>query len=344
MADPQSNTDFLLCFSRGFLWRFLLIAGVLLLLVYAGHAVLVAFGGVLFAILLRAFTDYVERLPFVSRRWSFPATLAIVLIVVAAACYGFGPRILQQAHDLAETVPKSITDIQNFLQRYDWGRELTRIASQSMHGEQAANRASNYASEFAAEVTDGVVIIAIGLFLANRPAYYRRGALLLFPAKHRDRAGDVLDEIASTVRGWLIGQLIPMSVLGAGSFIGLVILDVPLAFALALLTALMLFLPYAGTIIAYVPTALIALAKGPVMLLDVSILYLGVHMAEAYLVTPLAQRHTIRLPPALTLLMQLLMWKIAGILGLAVAAPLAAVCIVLVRKLYLPNRANLAAP
>jgi predicted PurR-regulated permease PerM len=106
----------------------------------------------------------------------------------------------------------------------------------------------------------------------------------------------------------------------------------------------MLFLPYAGTIIAYVPTALIALAKGPVMLLDVSILYLGVHMAEAYLVTPLAQRHTIRLPPALTLLMQLLMWKIGGILGLAVAAPLAAVCIVLVRKLYLPNRANLAAP
>jgi predicted PurR-regulated permease PerM len=317
---------------------------VLLIFVYAGHAVLVAFGGVLFAILLRAFIDCVERLPFIGKRWSFAATLAIILIVAGGVGYGLGPRVLQQTHDLAETVPKSVSDIQDFLQRYDWGRELMRVGSQSMHGEQVANRASNYASELAAEMADGVVIIAIGLFLANRPAYYRRGALLLFPAKHRDRAGDVLDEIASTVRGWLVGQLIPMSVLGVGSFIGLLILGVPLAFALALLTALMLFLPYAGTIIAYVPTALIALAKGPVMLLDVSILYLGVHMAEAYLVTPLAQRHTIRLPPALTLLMQLLMWKIGGILGLAVAAPLAAVCIVLVRKLYLPNRANLAAP
>lgn len=344
MTDPQPNTDFLLCFSRGFLWRLLVIAGVLLLLVYAGHAVLVAFGGVLFAILLRAFTDYVERLPFVSERWSFPATLFIILIVAAGAGYGFGPRVLQEGHDLAETVPKSITDVQNFLQDYDWGRELIRMASQSVHGEQVASRASTYASEFAAEVTDGVVIIAIGLFLANRPTYYRHGALLLVPAKHRDRTGDVLDEIASTVRGWLIGQLIPMSVLGAGTFIGLFILNVPLAFALALLTALMLFLPYAGTIIAYVPTALIALSIGPVMLLDVSILYLGVHMAEAYLITPLAQRHTIRLPPALTLLMELLMWKLGGILGLAEAAPLAAVCIVLVRKLYLPNRANLAAP
>src|SRR6185312_805379 len=342
MPDPQPHSDFLLCFSRGFLWRLLIIVGVFLLFLYAGHAVLVAFGGVLFAILLRAFTDYVEHLPFVSERWSFPLTLLIILIVAVGAGYGFGPSALQQVHDLADAVPKSIADIQNFLQRYDWGREIISVTSQSMHGEQAASRASSYASAVAAELTDGVVIIAIGLFLANRPAYYRRGALLLIPAKHRERAGVVLDEIASTVRGWLMGQLIPMSVLGAGTFIGLLILDVPLAFALALLTAMMLFLPYAGTIIAYVPTALIALTKGPVMMLNVSILYLGVHMAEAYLVTPLAQRHTIRLPPAITLLTQLLMWKIGGLLGLAVAAPLASVCIVLVRMLYLPNRSSLA--
>lgn len=344
MADPEPNTGFLLCFSRGFLWRLLIIAGVLLLLLYAGHAALVAFSGILFAILLRAFINCVERLPFMSERWSFAAALLIIAVVVVALGYRVGPRILQQMHDLAETVPKSVADIQNFLVRYNWGRELMRIASQSMHGEQAASRASNYASAVAEAVTNSVVIIAIGLFLANRPAYYRRGALLLFPAKHRKKAGDVLDEIASTVRGWLIGQLIPMCMLGVGTFIGLWLLDVPLAFALALLTALMLFLPYAGTIIAYVPTALIALTKGPVMLLDVSILYLGVHMAEAYLVTPLAQRHVIRLPPALTLLMQLLMWKIGGILGLAVAAPLAAVCLVLVRSLYLPHRTDLAAP
>jgi hypothetical protein len=54
-------------------------------------------------------------------------------------------------------------------------------------------------------------------------------------------------------------------------------LDVAPTFALTLLTALMLFLTYTGTIIGYVPPALIAQTKGPVMLLDVSILYLGVY-------------------------------------------------------------------
>jgi predicted PurR-regulated permease PerM len=96
----------------------------------------------------------------------------------------------------------------------------------------------------------------------------------------------------------------------------------------------MLFIPYAGAIIAYLATALVAFAKGPAALLDVTCLYLGIHAAEAYVITPLAQRRAVRLPAAITIFSQLLLWKLAGVLGVVVATPLAAVCLVAVQKLY----------
>jgi predicted PurR-regulated permease PerM len=136
-----------------------------------------------------------------------------------------------------------------------------------------------------------------------------------------------------------MGQMIPMSVLGVGSLVGLFMLNIPLAFTLALFTAAMLFIPYAGAVVAYFATALVAFAKGPTSFLYVTGLYLGIHAAEAYVITPLAQRHAVRLPPAITIISQLLLWKVAGILGVFVATPLAAVCIVVVQRLYLKRKA-----
>ena len=52
-------------------------------------------------------------------------------------------------------------------------------------------------------------------------------------------------------------QLVPMATLGIGTMAGLWFLGVPLAFTLALLTVAMLFIPYVGSVIAYIPAALV---------------------------------------------------------------------------------------
>ncbi|MGH9584265.1 MAG: AI-2E family transporter, partial [Bryobacteraceae bacterium] len=51
--------------------------------------------------------------------------------------------------------------------------------------------------------------------------------------------------------------------------------------------------------------------------------------------TPMVQRRAIRLPPAVTIMAQVFMFSITGILGVAVATPLAATVIVSVKELYL---------
>ncbi len=117
--------------------------------------------------------------------------------------------------------------------------------------------------------------------------------------------------------------------------IGLWLLHVPLAFTLGLLTAFMIFIPYIGSLIALAVTLLVALIQGPTQVLYVTILFLGVHIAEGYLLTPMVQRRAVYLPPALTILSQVVMGMLLGFLGLALATPLTAAVLVLVEMLYL---------
>ncbi|HLI29753.1 MAG TPA: AI-2E family transporter, partial [Terriglobia bacterium] len=284
---------------------------------------------------LRALTKQAQRLPFVSARWAYATVLFGISAVLGICVYLLGPRIITQAHEIAREIPQSIESIRVALDRFEWGQDVMRLVDHVLHSQQMAKAAGAYATAFVGLATDLVIIAAIGVFLAANPRLYRRGLLELAPDSRRAQISDLLEDIAGTVRAWLLGQLIPMSVLGVGTLIGLWLLGIPLAFTLALFTAAMLFIPYAGAVIAFVPTALVAVIQGPGTLIYVTILYLAVHCAEGYVITPLAQRHVVHLPPALTLFSQLAMWKVAGFLGVVVATPLAAVCLVTVQKVYL---------
>jgi hypothetical protein len=59
-----------------------------------------------------------------------------------------------------------------------------------------------------------VVILVLGVFIAAQPQLYRDGLTKLVPPRSRRRFGQVLDEIGSTLRFWLIGQFITMTIIG----------------------------------------------------------------------------------------------------------------------------------
>jgi predicted PurR-regulated permease PerM len=63
-------------------------------------------------------------------------------------------------------------------------------------------------------------------------------------------------------------------------------------------------------------------------------LYLGIQLVESYVLTPLIQERTVSLPPVVTIVSQVLAGLLAGGLGVALAQPLAAISMVLVKSLY----------
>jgi predicted PurR-regulated permease PerM len=333
----EPSTHLTLRVSHSFLWRLLALAAIVVFVWYAGETLVIAFAGILLASVLRTFIGWTRRLTHLSDHWSYFAVLLLIVGLAAAWVAFLGPRIVNQGAEIGRVIPQSVHRLQQDLNQYEWGRYITDAISRGVEQFDPAARLSTWADHIGGFFAALVVIVAIGCFAAYDPKLYRNAFLLLVPPQRRKRAADLLDAIGHTLQWWLIGQFVPMVVLGVGTFIGLWWLQIPLAFTLALFTAVMLFIPYAGSVAAFIPAGLVALMQSPLQLVWVLVMYLIVHGCEGYLVTPLVQRRAVRLAPALTVFLQLLMWKVAGLLGLMIATPLGAACLVAIRKLYVEH-------
>jgi predicted PurR-regulated permease PerM len=75
----------------------------------------------------------------------------------------------------------------------------------------------------------------------------------------------------------------------------------------------------------------------PTHVVYVIALYTAVQTLESYFLTPMVMRRAIALPPALTIIAQLVGTLTAGWLGLLLATPLVAAIVVVVRKVYLES-------
>lgn len=79
------------------------------------------------------------------------------------------------------------------------------------------------------------IIMFIGLYLAAEPRLYAGGIIRLAPVNHRERTREILSEVGSTLRWWLIGKVPSMIGIGALTAGGLWLLGAPLALTLGLL-------------------------------------------------------------------------------------------------------------
>jgi predicted PurR-regulated permease PerM len=183
----------------------------------------------------------------------------------------------------------------------------------------------------------GLLVLVMAIYIASDFETYREGAIALVPQDHRNRARQIARKIERTLLWWTIGKSISMAVVGVLTYVGLWALNMPMAAALAVIAGLLAFIPNFGPIIAAVPALLVALGVSPTMMLYVLGLYVAVQTVESYTVTPLIQQQTVSLPPALSLFAQLVMGAFAAGIGLAMATPLAAAGLVLIRELRSRN-------
>lgn len=298
---------------------------------------LLAFAGALLAIILHACADWLERHTprAISHGLSYAAILFGIIIVAALVGYWIIPSAIAEVGQISQIIPNSIAQIRQYLGQSGWGRHVVEIA-QNVAGAAGQGRQLTTATRILEGTIEGaVVILVVGLYGAFYAQGYAARLLDLVPDKHRARVTEASQEVVYTLRWWMIAQLIPMVVLGISTAIGLWLLQVPMALILGIFTGAMIFIPYVGSWLAFVPTVLVALTNGPSTTIYVVALYLAIHVAEGYALTPLVQKKAVLLPPVMTILSQLFMWKVAGLLGVALATPIAAASLVLVKTLYL---------
>ena len=320
---------------NAFLGRAFAVGAIALLLwfvVRVFDVILLTFAAVLLATLIRALA---APLCSVMR---LPAKLAVALValflagVLVLGIWSAGGQIVAQAEALWERLPSALNRIEELLQRSAWGQWLAGQMG-FVERQLSFRPLTAFASVTLGAVVDVFLVVATAIYLALDPDLYRRGALLLFPARLRPRIDECLVAAGQALRLWLLGHFIGMISMAILTGVGLWLLGIPYALALGLIAGLLEFIPILGPIMAGLPAVLAALAQDPKLALTVVAFYVVVQQIESYLVIPLAQRWAVELPPALCLLAVVALGTAFGFLGVVLATPVVVVVIAIVRRL-----------
>lgn len=310
----------------------------ILMIVIAPDVLLVVFAGILVSVLLGGGGAWVARRTGAPRGLGIAAFIAAILLGFGGIIAAFAPAMAEQFNQLAQELPKSLEQLQDTVAQYSWGERALQAFEPSglISAESGSAAASAVTGTFGA-FGNAIIITFIGLYGAISPQTYRKGIRLLLAPSLRARGDQVLDRLAGTLQSWLTAQFLSMTAVGVLTGLGLWLAGLPLAFILGLIAAILAFIPNLGPVIAAVPAILLAFPQGQTTVLLVIGVYVVVQSLESYVLTPLIQQEQVSLPPALVISMQLLMGALFGILGLALATPLAALAMTFVAMVYIDS-------
>lgn len=305
------------------------------------RALLVVFAGILLAILLYELADRLARLLHLPHGVAL-ALVVLLLAAIIAAGVGLGASpIEEQLGQLGASLPQAIESLRQWAMAYPALQTALPALPPPDKLLSSLPRLLPDAGPFftgaLGVLTSTVVILFVGIYLAAQPQPYVRALMLLVPPPRRPRTAHVLQTLGNMLGRWLIGKSLSMLIVGLMTTIGLGLLGIPLAMVLGLIAGLLDFIPYLGPLMAAVPAVLIAFAQSPSDALYTSLLFLAVQTVEGYLLIPLIEQRAIALPPAVTIVVQLLLGSLAGLAGVALATPLTAVIVVLVTMLYVQD-------
>jgi predicted PurR-regulated permease PerM len=327
-------------------------------LLWVGRSVfLVGFLGVLLGIVLSAGVDRLERarLPRAAG-----AVLIVVLVVGALTGIGFlaAPQISRQMEEVRQQLPEAIDRVERWMQQRGGGvAQIIQAASDTSSSsaadttkqqgdppvdirksltQQLAGVTRHFFAFFSSTVSvlGGLIILLfVTIFVASEPGLYHRGLMHLFPHSSRRKAGEVLSATATTLRRWLLMQMVAMLAIGVVTTIALLLLDIKAAIALGIIAGFLEFIPYMGPILSAVPAVAMALVDSPEKALYVVIAYTAIQQLEGVVVQPLLMKEGLELP-VVTILGQTLFALVFGFMGLLLAVPLMASVMVPVKLLY----------
>jgi predicted PurR-regulated permease PerM len=315
----------------------------LVLLYFAFDVLLLIFGAILIAIFLRGLSSGLGRVLKIGEGWRLAIVSAGLLILFVGAVYLLAPNVGDQVERLKEELPRSARSAADYISQFGWGRALIdQLPSfdEVMKGISAGALLTGVGGIFSSTVGavgNFLITILLAVYFAAHPDFYLVGFIKLFPKRLRERTREVLNTVGEMLRWWLIGKAGSMLFIGILTWIGLSMLGMPLALTLGLIAGFLSFIPNFGPILSAIPAVLLAFIESPSMAVYTAGLYIFVQLIESNLVTPLIEKETIAMPPALTIMFQLTLAVLVGGLGLVLATPLLAVVMVLIQMIYIED-------
>lgn len=327
-------------------YTYILLFGVLLVyvLVEARNFLYPLFMAVLFAYLLYPVVKKLERL-------GVPRVFANLVTIIAAMAvfisfmvllYHLLSGFLEDFSTLQEQANHNIDELQHAIDEKfgttnpnddRWLRHQVNSAF-----EQSGSYITNWLTSLTNTVTSiGLmpVYIFLMLYYRNKLEYviYRQ-----LPTRRHSRAMQIIDKISYVTKNYMKGVVIVILILCFINTTGLLLIGVEYAILLGVLSAIMNFIPYFGTLIGgAIPLVYTLLVQGsPHKALWVLLFFLLVQFTENNILTPNITGAQVNINPMFTILSIIVGGMIWGLPGMFVAVPFLGMF-----KVYCDNRGDM---
>jgi predicted PurR-regulated permease PerM len=295
---------------------------------------------IIFAIPLAAAASRLER-----RRVPRPIGALVALLggitVLALVIYLLIPPFVEQSKEFANDVPRIVLDLERTyadVTGEDPGEVGDRVQEFVERYEENPERLIGPITEIGLNVAGIlaalVLILITSYYMAVRPEPLVNGLLSVFPPRRRDHVRHVLHRVRRSWVGWMEGVVIDMLITFVLLYAGLTIIGLDFAIFFAVLSALLVVVPYFGAIAGAIPPVLFAFTDSPGKALITLVVYVLVQQLESNVTIPVIMAQRTRMHPAMVAIGVVVVGQLFGFVGLFVAVPILSLIVISVEEFW----------
>lgn len=248
-----------------------------------------------------------------------------LVITIGLAALSQGQQLLSQLPELLTSLAPLVERLENLLESWNLQVDLVTVEEQ-IRNQALTGLGTGLATVQAvlANLVDLILIVVVAFFMLLDGERLWAFILKFFPRQIR---GDLTTTIRRNFLGFFWGRLILSMFFGVSCFIVFLILQVPYALVLAAIAGAFDLIPGIGATLGIGLVSLIMLPQGILLSLKVLIGCVLLQQVEENLLMPRVMQGSININPVIMFFALLVGARIAGLLGIFLAIPIAGVLI-----------------
>jgi predicted PurR-regulated permease PerM len=169
---------------------------------------------------------------------------------------------------------------------------------------------------------DAILIFVMGVYWLTSHERATGFIMQLSPPRYRATVGQAVDEIESTLGGYVRGVTLISVIVGLLNFSAMQLLGVPNAITLAFISAITTTIPMIGGLIGVVLALLLTLVIAPEYVIVVIVIAFVIQQIEAYILGPRIMSNSVGLDPLLVIVYTAIGFVMFGVVGALIAVPI----------------------
>lgn len=268
-------------------------------------------------------------------------TYVILLGFIALVMGGLIPLLSEQLNEFIKVIPTIIDNSRDVIDKFADKLSVIDGLDVSAFKRELFDKIVVFSTNLTSELPSMLVIfvrkffsgmgsiivgLVIGFYLLLSFNNVNDTLITLFPKKIQRNTKEIVYEVNSSLRRFVVGALLDALLIFIVSSIGFGIVGLKAPFLFALFCALTNIIPYAGPYIGGIPAVIVGFSQSPTVGILTLVIIVVVQFLEGNFIQPMVMSKTTKLHPVTIMIGLLVFGHFWGILGMFVSTPIIASC------------------